>query len=179
MKKENINNYYTGEDLINFEKLKNFKDSEVNKLSNNQNKIHPVRYALSDNKHFNKIMNINNDKSSLLKKTEKTKNNNYYTSIDFENFKKIDQFATFDENKTINKNTEVIKTKANYTANDVDVFDQIIKSKIDTKKPSSNKIISRVDNRKIKIIDFNKLKEKEKILKNKVGIEKIKIVYFD
>ena len=76
MKKENINNYYTGEDLINFEKLKNFKDSEVNKLCNNQNKIHPVRYALSDNKHFNKIMNINNDKSSLLKKTEKIKNNN-------------------------------------------------------------------------------------------------------
>jgi len=33
--------------------------------------------------------------------------------------------------------------------------------------------------KKIKIIDFNKLKEREKNLKNKVGIEKIKIVYFD
>ena len=28
MKKENINNYYTEEDLINFEKLKNFKEFE-------------------------------------------------------------------------------------------------------------------------------------------------------
>ena len=26
MKKENINNYYTDEDLINFERLKNFKE---------------------------------------------------------------------------------------------------------------------------------------------------------
>ena len=30
-----------------------------------------------------------------------------------------------------------------------------------------------------KIIDFNKVNEREKNLKNKVGIEKIKIVYFD
>ena len=34
MKKENINNYYTDEDLINFEKLKNFKEFKVNKLNN-------------------------------------------------------------------------------------------------------------------------------------------------
>ena len=73
MKKENINNYYTDEDLINFEKLKNFNGSKTNKLNRNQNKSHPIRYAKSDNKHFNKIMNINNDKDSLSKKTEKTK----------------------------------------------------------------------------------------------------------
>ena len=99
--------------------------------------------------------------------------------IDFDNFEKINQFVTFDENKTINKNTGVIKTKTNYTANDVDAFDQIIKSKADIKKHSEDKVNSKVDNKKIKIIDFNKLKEREKILKNKVGIEKIKIVYFD
>jgi len=29
MKKENINNYYTDEDLINFEKLKNFNGSKT------------------------------------------------------------------------------------------------------------------------------------------------------
>ena len=179
MKTENINNYYTDEDLIHFEKLKNFNDSKVNKLNSNNTKIHPIRYAMSDNKHFDKIMNINNDKNSLSKKNKKTIKNNYYRPIDFDNFEKINQFTKLNKNENISKNTEVIKTKANYTANDVDVFDQIIKSKIDTKKPSSNKIISRVDNRKIKIIDFNKLKEKEKILKNKVGIEKIKIVYFD
>ena len=179
MKTENTNKYYTDEDLIHFEKLKNFNKSKVNKLNNNQNKKHPVRYAMSDKTYFDKIMNTNNVKSSLSKQIEKTKKNNYYSSLDLKNFEKINQFSTFNDNKTINKNTEVIKIKANYTANDVDVFDQIIKSKIDTKKPSSNKIISRVDNRKIKIIDFNKLKEKEKILKNKIGIEKIKIVYFD
>ena len=79
----------------------------------------------------------------------------------------------------MNKITEVVKTKTNYTANDIDSFDQIIKSKIEPKKYNNDKIISKVDNKKIKIVDFNKLKEKEKILKNKVGIEKIKIVYFD
>ena len=73
MKKKNINNYYNDEDLINFEKLKNFNDSKVNKLSNNPNKSLPVRYAMSDNKHFDKIMNIKNDKSPLSKKVDKTK----------------------------------------------------------------------------------------------------------
>ena len=193
MRKQNINNYYTDEDLINFEKLKNFNGSKVNKLNNNQNKSHPVRYAISDSKHFDRIMNINNDRNSLSKNTKKTKNNNYYSSLDLKNFNKLKQLAIFNNSETINKKTGVVKNKTNYTANDVNAFDQIIKfegyiknvnkekinSKVDTKKPSSNKIISRVDNRKIKIIDFNKLKEKEKILKNKVGIEKIKIVYFD
>ena len=64
MKKGNINNYYTDEDLINFKKLKNFKEFKVNKLNNNQNNSHPVRYRISDNKNFNKIMNIDNNKSS-------------------------------------------------------------------------------------------------------------------
>jgi len=179
MKKKNINNYYNDEDLINFEKLKNFNDSKVNKLSNNQNKSHPVRYAMSDNKHFSKIMNINKDKSSLTKKTKKTKKDNYYNSLDLKNFDKLKQFAIFSNSETINKKTEVAKTKVDYTANDVNAFDQIIKSKADIKKHNENKINSKVDNKKIKIIDFNKLKEREKILKNKVGIEKIKIVYFD
>ena len=179
MKKENINNYYTDEDLINFEKLKDFNDSKVNKLNNNQNKSHPVRYAMSDNKHFNKIMNINNDKGSLSKKTEKTKNNNYYSSLDLKNFDKLKQFVTLNDDEVVSKKTEVAKTKANYTANDVKTFDQIIKFKGDIKNVDKNKINSKVDTKKIKIIDFNKLKGREKNLKNKVGIEKIKIVYFD
>ena len=61
----------------------------------------------------------------------------------------------------------------------MNAFDQIIKSRSATKNDNENKNNSKVDNKKIKIIDFNKLKEREKILKNKVGIEKIKIVYFD
>ena len=179
MKAENINNYYTEEDLINFKKLKNFNNTKVDNLNKNKPKSHPMRYAISDNKHFNKIMNINNDKGSFLEKKEKTKKNNYYSSSDFDKFDKIDQFSTLNKNENINKNPEVIRTKINYTSNDVNAFDQIIKSKIDTKKYSNDKIIPKVDNKKIKIIDFNKLKDKGKILKNKVGIEKIKIVYFD
>ena len=179
MKTENINNYYTDEDLVHFEKLKSFNDSKLNKLNSNQAKNHSVRYAMSDNKHFDKILNINKGKSPVLKEIEKAEKNNYYSSLDFENFKKINQFATFNENKTINKNTEVVKNNTKYTVNDVGAFDQIIKSKADIKKYSEGKIDSKVDNKKIKIIDFNKLKEREKILKNKVGIEKIKIVYFD
>ena len=64
MKKENINNYYTDEDLVNFEKLKNFKEFKVNKLNNNQDKNHPIKYAVSDNKNFNKIMNVSTNKKS-------------------------------------------------------------------------------------------------------------------
>ena len=65
MKTENTNKYYTDEDLIHFEKLKSFNDSKANKLNIDQGKSHSIRYARSDNKHFDKIMNINNDKNSL------------------------------------------------------------------------------------------------------------------
>ena len=39
--------------------------------------------------------------------------------------------------------------------------------------------MQRVIKKKIKIIDFNKLNEREKNFKSKTGIEKIKVVYFD
>jgi len=175
MKKENINNYYTDEDLINFEKLKNFKESKVNKLNNNQNKSHPVRYAVSDNRNFNKIMNIDNNESSS-KKVNKTKD---YTPSDFENFKKLKQFTTFNDNEPLNNKTEPEKTITEYTNKDKSSFDKIIKSKSDAKNESENKHNVKIDNKKIKIIDFNKLNEREKNFKNKVGIEKIKVVYFD
>ena len=175
MKKENINNYYTDEDLINFEKLKNFKEFKVNKLNNNQNKIHPVRYAVSDNRNFNKIMNIDNNESSS-KKVNKTKD---YTPSDFENFKKLKQFTTFNDNEPLNNKTEPEKTITEYTNKDKSSFDKIIKSKSDAKNESENKHNVKIDNKKIKIIDFDKLNEREKNLKNKAGIEKIKVVYFD
>ena len=175
MKKENINNYYTDEDLINFEKLKNFKEFKVNKLNNNQYKSHPIRYAVSDNRNFNKIMNIDNNEFSS-KKVNKTKD---YTPSDFENFKKLKQFTTFNDNKPSNNKTEPEKNITKYTNKDKSSFDKIIKSKGDAKNESENKNNVKIANKKIKIIDFNKLKEKEKNLKNKLGIEKIKIVYFD
>ena len=173
MKKENINNYYTDEDLINFEKLKNFKEFKVNKLNNNQNNNLPVRYAVSDNRNFNKIMNIDNNESSS-KKVNKTKD---YTPSDFENFKKLKQFATFNDSETSNNKTEPEKTIAEYTNKDKSSFDKIIKSKGDAKKENKNNV--KIDNKKIKIIDFNELSEREKNFKNKTGIEKIKVVYFD
>jgi len=175
MKKENINNNYTDEDLINFEKLKNFKEFKVNKLNNNQNKSHPVRYAVSDNRNFNKIMNIDNNESSS-KKVNKTKD---YTPSDFENFKKLKQFITFNDSESLNNKTEPEKTITKYTDKDTSAFDKIIKSKGDAKNESENTNNVKIDNKKIKIIDFNKLNEREKNFKNKAGIEKIKVVYFD
>ena len=175
MKKENINNYYTEEDLINFEKLKNFKEFKVNKLNNSQNNNHPIRYAVSDNRNFNKIMNIDNNESSF-KKVIKTKD---YTSSDFENFKKLKQFTTFDGSKPLNNKTETLNVTTEYTDKDISSFDKIIKSKGNPKNESENKNNTKIDNKKIKIIDFNKLNEREKNFKNKVGIEKIKVVYFD
>ena len=175
MKKENINNYYTDEDLINFEKLKNFKEFKVNKLNNNQNNNHPVRYAVSDNRNFNKIMNIDNNESSS-KEVNKTKD---YTPSDFENFKKLKQFLTFNDSEHLNNKTEPEKTITKYTDKDTSAFDKIIKSKNDAKNENENKNNTKINNKKIKIIDFNKLNEREKNFKNKVGIEKIKVVYFD
>ena len=181
MKKENINSYYTDEDLINFKKLNNFKDFKVNKSNTNENKSHPVRYALSDDKHFNKIININkNNENSLSKEAEAAKHKNYYyTSLDFENFSKLKQFTAFNNNESVDNKTEAAQTNTNYTSNDVNAFDQIIKSRGATKNDNENKNNSKVDKKKIKIVDYSKLNEKEKNLKNKVGIEKIKIVYFD
>ena len=175
MKKENINNYYTDEDLINFEKLKNFKEFKVNKLNNNQNNSHPARYAVSDNRNFNKIMNIDNNESSS-KKVNKIKD---YTPSDFENFKKLKQFTTFNDREPPNNKTKPEKTITEYTDKDKSSFEKIIKSKGDVKNESENKHNVKIDNKKIKIIDFDKLSEREKNIKNKAGIEKIKVVYFD
>ena len=176
MKKENINNYYTDEDLINFEKLKNFKEFKVNKLNNNQNNSHPVRYAVSDNRNFNKIMNVGNNEKSSSKEVNKSKD---YKASDFEIFKKLKQFTTFNDNEPLNNKTEPEKTIAKYTDKDMSTFNKIIKFKDNKKNGSENKSNTKIDNKKIKIIDFNKLNEREKKLKNKMGIEKIKVVYFD
>ena len=176
MKKENINNYYTNEDLINFEKLKNFKEFEVNKLNNNQNNSRPVRYAVSDNKNFNKIMNVGNNEKSSAKEVNKSRD---YKPSDFENFKKLKQFTTFNDSEPLNNKTEPEKTITKYTNKDISSFHKIIKSKGDSKNESENKNNVKIDSKKIKIIDFNKLNEREKNFKNKAGIEKIKVVYFD
>ena len=176
MKKENINNYYTDEDLINFEKLKNFKELKFNKLNDNQNNSHPVKYAMSDNRNFNKIMNVDNNEKSSYKEVNKSTD---YTPSDFENFKKLKQLTNFKDSEPLNNKTETEKTITKYTDKDMSTFDEIIKSKSNPKNESENKNKIKIDNKKIKIIDFNKLNEREKNFKNKLGIEKIKVVYFD
>ena len=55
----------------------------------------------------------------------------------------------------------------------MDEFNKIIPTKNIGKKIINNK------NQKVKIIDYSNLKDDEKTLKNKLGIEKIKIIYFD
>ena len=79
----------------------------------------------------------------------------------------------------MNNKTEPEKTITKYTDKDMSTFNKIIKFKDNKKNGSENKSNTKIDNKKIKIIDFNKLNEREKKLKNKMGIEKIKVVYFD
>ena len=60
-----------------------------------------------------------------------------------------------------------------YSSNDYGEFNKIIQTK------SKGETTTKNQNKKVKIIDYGKLKEREKKLKNKLGIEKIKVVYFD
>jgi len=173
MKKENINNYYTDEDLINFKKLNNFKEFKSDKLNNNETTKHPVKYSMSDNNNFKKIMNIENSEISSFKEDNKSKENSYYNSLDFQKFNKLKQFTNFENSKDSKTKKEDSKSFTNYTSDDVNKFDKIIKTK------NLNINSTAANNKKIKIIDFGKLKEKEKNFKNKLGIEKIKVVYFD
>ena len=173
MKKETKNNYYTDEDLINFKKLNNFKEFKSDKLNNNQTTKYPVKYSMSDNNNFKKIMNIKNSEISSFKEDNKSKENSYYNSLDFQKFNKLKQFTNFENSKDSKTKKEDSKSVTSYTSDDVNKFDKIIK----TKNQSINN--KATNNKKIKIIDFGKLKEKEKNFKNKLGIEKIKVVYFD
>ena len=173
MKKENINNYYTEEDLIYFKKLNNFKENKANNLNGNQINKHPFKYSISDNNNFKKIMNIKNSETFSSKKVHKLKENTYYNSSDFQKFNKLKEFTNLKIDKETNDEKEYSKTVTSYTSDDVNKFDNIIKTKNEKNHNTE------LNNKKIKIIDFDKLNEKEKKIKNKIGIEKIKIVYFD
>ena len=170
MKKENENKYYNIEDEINFEKMNNFKKFNLEIKKNIQNKNQNIKYSNSDKNYFNNI--IKTEKNvSLLNETDVKKNIDYYNSFDT---KKFDQLNNFPEYKYNNvKNNESVNSKISYSSKDYDEFNKIIKTK-DKKEETINN-----QNKKIKIIDYGKLKESEKKLKNKLGIEKIKVVYFD
>ena len=66
-----------------------------------------------------------------------------------------------EQKQNINIDSELI-----YSSNDYGEFNKIIPTKNTEKKIINNK------NQKVKIIDYSKLKDNEKNLKNKVGIEK-------
>ena len=165
------NNYYNDEDEINFEKLDNFRKFNSNINNNTQLKNHTIKYANSDKNYFNNILKIDRN-SPLLNERDVKKDINYYNSSDFQKFDHLNNFPEY-ENKVNQKEIKYINSETLYTSNDVGEFDKIIQ--INDKE---EKYISK-QNKKIKIIDYKKLKDSEKKIKNKLGIDKIKIVYFD
>jgi len=171
MKTKDKDNYYNDEDEINFEKLNNFRKFNSNIKSNTQSKDHNIRYANSDKNYFNNI--IKTEKNlPLFKKIDTEKEVKYYNSSDFQKFDQFNNFLDF-ENKTEHKLKKNIDTQFNYSSNDYGEFNKIMPIKNSEKKMTSNR------NPKVKFIDYSKLKDNEKKLKNKLQIEKIKIVYFD
>ena len=154
MKKENKNNYYNSEDQINFEKLDKFKKYNSNFKNNSQYKNQNIKYSNSDKNYFNNI--IKTEKNvSVLNETDIKKDINYYNSSDSQKFEQLNSFPEYkynNEDKNQSMNAEMV-----YSSNDYGEFNKIIQTKSKEEK----------------------LKETEKKIKNKLGIEKIKVVYFD
>ena len=171
MKKENKNNYYKDEDEIIFEKLCDFKKFNSNIQNNTQYKNHNIKYSNSDKNYFNNIIKTEKN-DTLLNKSNIDKETGYYNSSDFQKFNRLNNFPEYKDN-TEQENNENISSKLPYTSSDYGEFDKIVK----TKNKEEN--IKKDQSRKVKIIDYGKLKESENKFKNKMGIEKIKIIYFD
>ena len=169
MKTKYKDNYYNDQDEINFDKLNNFRKFNSDIKNTTQSKNHNIRYANSDKNYFNNI--IKTEKNfPLFKKIDTEKEVKYYNSSDFQKFDQFNNFLDF-ENKTEHKIEKNIDTEFSYSSNDYGEFNKIIPIKNSGKKMTSNR------NPKVKFIDYSKLKDNEKKLKNKLQIEKIKIVY--
>ena len=170
MKKDNKNNYYNSEDQVNFEKLDNFKKYNSNFKNKTQYKNQNIKYSNSDKNYFNNI--IKTEKNvSVLNETDIKKDINYYNSSDSQKFEQLNNFPEYKfdiKDKNESMNSEMI-----YSSNDYGEFNKIIETNNKEEKTTKDK------NKKVKVIDYGKLKEDEKKIKNKLGIEKIKIVYFD
>ena len=170
MKKENKNNYYNDEDKINFEKLNNFKKFKSDNVKNFQIKNYSTSYSNSDKNNFNNILKTN-ENIAMLNQKDISEEVKYYNSSDFKKFDQLNNFPEYNDNKT-DEDKENINSKVTYKSSDYGEFNKIIQT-----KNSDEKI--KEQNKKIKVIDYSKLKDVGKKLKNKIGIEKIKIVYFD
>jgi len=170
MKKENKNNYYNEEDKINFEKLNNFKKFKSDNVKNIQIKNYSNSYSNSDKNNFNNILK-NNENIPVLNQKDINKEVEYYNPSDFKKFDQLNNFPEYDDNKTY-EDKENINSKLTYKSSDYGEFNKIIQTKNGDEKIKEK-------NKKIKVVDYSKLKDVGKKLKNKIGIEKIKIVYFD
>ena len=170
MKTDSKHKYYSDEDEINFEKLNNFRKFNSDFKNTNQSNNHNIKYANSDKNYFNNILKTD-QKAPIYNENDKEKEVNYYNPSDFKKFNQLDNFSEYNNNSDqINKK---ITHKSNYSSEDYEEFNKIIPKK-DT---DQSKI--KDQNKKIRVIDYNKKNENEKKLKNKFGIDKIKVVYFD
>ena len=170
MKSENKHKYYNDDDEINFEKLDNFRKFNSNFKNSIQLNNHNIKYANSDKNYFNDILKTD-QKVPRYNENEAEKKINYYNSSDFQKFDQLDKFSEYNDNlKQLNEN---ITPKSDYSSEDYNEFDKII--------PDINMDQKKIDNqnKKIRVVDYSKINEGEKKLKNKFGIDKIKIVYFD
>ena len=207
MKRQNSNliQNYTDSDLQSFTILGNFKNyrSDSIETKNKQNINQSVGYALSDNKHFQKLMKFNNNPKTFSKEysiddfkdtddlTDKKKHkvdDFFYNESDVQNFKNLKQFPLSSNSDALqyrSKKEDPVVTKINYTVSDLEAFDRIVESKEDStnnqtaaRNADAKNLKSNIDRSSIKIIDFDELKKRETI-HNKQRIEKIKVVHFD
>ena len=207
MKRQNSNliQNYTDSDLQSFTILENFKNYETDSMEtkNKQNINQSVGYTISDNKHFQKLMNFNTNikisskeysiddftySDDLTDKRIHEDEDNFYNESDMQNFKKLKQFSLSSSPDTlqyINKKEDQVVTKINYTVSDLEAFDRIVESKENStnnqtlvKNVDAKNLKSNIDRGSIKIIDFDELKKRE-IIHNKKRVKKIKAVYFD
>ena len=199
-KNKNLIPNYTDYDLQSFTILGNFKNyrSDSIEIKNKQNINQSVRYTPSDNKHFHKLINNNKNTDSS---SERYFNHNFtksdnlvstkthmYNEQDTKNFDKLKQFpfssSSYSLNYT-NKTQDSAFLTINYTDNDLEAFDRIVKnnknkttSQLVKQNIEENNLKLKNDQSSIKIMDFNKVKRREKINNNQ-RVKKIKVVYFD
>ncbi len=170
MKTENKNKYYNDEDEINFRKLNDFRKYNSELKNNSQSNNHNVKYANSDKNYFNSILKTN-EKVEFYNETNADKDRNYYNPSDFQKFDQLNSFPEYNNN--VDKINNNFITESSYSPRDYDEFNKIIPKKDINQKKIEDQ------NKKIRVIDYNKINGNEKKLKNKMGIDKIKIVYFD
>ena len=170
MKTENKNKYYNEEDEINFQKLNNFRKYNLELKNNNRSNNYNIKYANSDKNYFNNILKTS-EKVELYNEIKIDKEIDYYNPSDFQKFDQLNNFPEYNNN--VDKISKNSTHESNYSPEDYNEFNKIIpKIDIDQKKIDDQ-------NKKIRVIDYSKINENEKKLKNKMGIDKIKIVYFD